>query len=148
MRSSQSRPSGRGSPPGFAPGSFCCSSGMLYPRKRIPSSGSSRDVSHSTPCRAENFERHSSVRMKGFLPLLQSYARGPTEPEDIGSNANFSSRSISYRDASHATDGHVNSHLAKLLAPVLLFDGFQTFLQSAYSDRLVGPDQCSILGSW
>ena len=50
VRRSQSRPSGRGSPPGFAPGSICCSSGMLYPRNLMPSSGSSNEVSQSRPC--------------------------------------------------------------------------------------------------
>lgn len=33
-----------------AVGELACSSGMLYPRNLMPSSGSSKDVSHSNPC--------------------------------------------------------------------------------------------------
>ena len=47
VSSSQKSASGVGSPPGFAPGSFSWSSGIVYPRKRMPSSESSSDVSHS-----------------------------------------------------------------------------------------------------
>lgn len=31
-----------------------CSSGMLYPRNLMPSSGSSREVSHNIPCQTPN----------------------------------------------------------------------------------------------
>mmetsp|Transcript_4056 Transcript_4056/g.9827 ORF Transcript_4056/g.9827 Transcript_4056/m.9827 type:complete len:203 (-) Transcript_4056:213-821(-) len=42
---SHKRPSGRGSPPGMAVGSTFWSSGMVCPRKRMPSSESRREVS-------------------------------------------------------------------------------------------------------
>jgi len=44
---SHMRPSGSGSSPPLAVGSCSCSSGILYPRKRIPSSESSSDVSYT-----------------------------------------------------------------------------------------------------
>mmetsp|Transcript_13413 Transcript_13413/g.42100 ORF Transcript_13413/g.42100 Transcript_13413/m.42100 type:complete len:214 (-) Transcript_13413:9-650(-) len=49
VSSSHSSPSGRGSPLGVAAGRLACRSSMVCPRKRMPSSSSSRLVSHSIP---------------------------------------------------------------------------------------------------
>jgi hypothetical protein len=59
VSSSHSRPSGNGSPPGAAAGSLACSSGMENPLNLMPSSASSRDVSHSMHC-TRSFLRRST----------------------------------------------------------------------------------------